>query len=327
MNHLTELGRLSLGSRLKRISDYLITETNTLYKSNSINLEASCFPLLTLLERYGALSIREAEQKLGTSHSYISQKAKTLKELGLIDITADKRDARSKHLHLTQQGLALIEKTRPIWKAIDIAFAKMLGDEERKIFHALAALEEKIMPPMLFQKTVMDQIKNDGANRSSEIQIVEYKPEYKDAFVQLNLEWLEKMFVLQEFDYNVFEDPEQYIIQKGGKIFFALLDNAPIGTVALYPDGNNNFELCKMGVDPRFRSLGIGRKLVQHGIKEAQKAGLEELTLLTNSYKLAPAVRLYRELGFRETPLTTDDIKKYGKGRVDLRMTYPLKTS
>ncbi len=28
MNHISELGRLSLGSRLKRLSDYLITEVN-----------------------------------------------------------------------------------------------------------------------------------------------------------------------------------------------------------------------------------------------------------------------------------------------------------
>ena len=63
MEHLSELGRLGLGSRMKRFSDYLISEVNTIYKNAGIDFEASCFPLLTLLERYGAMTLRQAEEK------------------------------------------------------------------------------------------------------------------------------------------------------------------------------------------------------------------------------------------------------------------------
>ena len=140
MNHISELGRLSLGSRLKRLSDYLITEVNAIYKANGINFESSSFPLLSLLEKYGPQSLRDAEIKLGTSHSYISQKAKYLQKSGLIEMTVDPNDARSKYMALSAQGIALIEKMQPIWKSLDIAFARLLGDHERKIFQELSKL-------------------------------------------------------------------------------------------------------------------------------------------------------------------------------------------
>lgn len=324
MNHMNELGRLSLGSRMKRLSDYLITEVNAIYKANGIDFEASCFPLLTLLERRGPQTLRDAERHLGTSHSMVSQKAKYLKEHQLIDMTPCPRDARNKNLHLTQRGLELIERMRPLWKSMDIAFAKMLGEHEREIFKALGQLEQSMVAD---GTPLRDRVQAlTSAPDTQHIRIADYSPEYHQDFCQLNLEWLEKSFVLQEFDHNVFKDPEKYILKKGGDIYMAILDGKAVGTAALYPEGDGVYELCKMGVDPRYRGHGIGRKLVEAGIERARAKGAHTLTLLTNSYKLAPAVRLYKDMGFTSIPLTPEDIKKYGEGRIDLRMELNLKT-
>ncbi len=320
MQHLNELGRLGLGSRMKRFSDYMMTEVNAIYKKAGIEFEASCFPLLTLLERYGAMSLREAEQKMGTSHSYVSQKAKYLSSEGLIEIQSSSRDARSKNMSLTAKGSALIEKVRPCWKAMDIAFANILGEDEREIFKALSLLEDKMMSGPSLSERVDTMIKTAPV---SDIEIVGYRKEFKDAFASLNLEWLEKAFVLQDFDRKAFADPEKTIIGQGGEIFFALLDGKPVGTGAIYPDGKN-FELCKMGVDPRYRGMGIGEKLVTEGIERARKKGAKKITLTSNRNKLAPAVRLYQSMGFTEVPMLDADIKKYGTGRVNIRMELPL---
>lgn len=321
MQHLNELGRIGLGSRMKRFSDYMMTEVNAIYKNAGIDFEASCFPLLSLLERYGPMSLRDAEQRLGTSHSYVSQKAKYLEGEGLIAITASQRDARSKDMHLTAEGIKLIEKARPCWKALDIAFARLLGDDERMIFQALTTLEKRLMDAPLLRRTVGDLLQPSSGG---EVEIVDFQPRLARDFAELNLEWLEKSFTLMEFDHNVFADPKKYIIDKGGDIFFALLDGKAVGTAALYPESDDSFELCKMSVDPRHRGLGIGRKMVEEGIRRAQALGAKRVTLLTNSHKLAPAIRLYRSMGFQEIPMTAEDIRKYGEGRVDLRMELAL---
>lgn len=325
MNHISELGRLSLGSRLKRLSDYLITEVNAIYKANGINFEASSFPLLSLLEKYGPQSLRDAEIKLGTSHSYISQKAKYLQKSGLIEMRIDPNDARSKHMALSAQGIALIEKMQPIWKSLDIAFARLLGDQERKIFQELSNLETSLLRAGSLRQDVAKEMNSHVSY--DQIEIVDYTDDLREKFCQLNLEWLEKSFVLQEFDHNVFSDPRKHIIEKGGAVFFAVMNGQAVGTAALYPEDKTSFELCKMGVDPRYRGHGIGRKMVEAGIEKARLLGAQNLTLLTHSGKLAPAVRLYKKLGFTPIPMTDHDVEKYGQGRVDLRMTLSLKKS
>lgn len=322
MSHLSELGRLGLGSRMKRFSDYMIAEVNAMYKEAGIEFEASCFPLLTLLERYGSMSLREAEQRLGTSHSYISQRAKSLEQQHLIEIKISKKDARSKNLLLTAKGLALIEQVRPLWKAMDVTFAAILGDDERRIFQALSMLEEKFMGQRPLRTRITESLASTQKD-VDDIRIVDYDPAYKEVFANLNLEWLEKNFELQDFDKAAFADPEATILKKGGDIFFALHQNQPIATAALYPEGNN-FELCKMGVDPRFRGMGIGKLLIEEAIKRTHKLKGEKITLLTNTHKLAPALRLYQSMGFREIPMTKEDTKKYGQSRVNIRMEFHI---
>lgn len=323
MEHLKNLGRIGLGSRMKRFGDYLIGEVNAIYKNDGIPFEASCFPLLSLVERYGPMSLRDAEQRLGTSHSYVSQKAKYLQKEKLITLRPSISDARSKEMHLTDRGRALIDRARPLWKAMDIAFARLLGEDERKIFSALDALENRMMDAPALRQSVADMLR--PADDGGKIEVADYSVAYASAFAELNLEWLEKNFTLQDFDYKVFEDPEKNLIKKGGDIWFAILDGRPVGTAALYPEAPGVLELCKMSVAPQCRGMGIGRLLAEEGIARARAMGVEKITLLTNSRKLAPALRMYRDLGFRDIPLTEEDTAKYGTGRVDVRMEMLLK--
>ena len=197
--------------------------------------------------------------------------------------------------------------------------ARLLGDDERAIFQALSNLEDKLMK----SSSLSEDVASIGALEKSKIEIVDYAPEYREAFASLNLEWLEKAFVLKDFDRKAFADPEKNIIAKGGQIFFALADGVPVGTGALYPE-EKHYELCKMGVDPRFRGKGIGRDLVMAGIERAKKLGAKKITLTSNRHKLAPAIRLYRDIGFVEVAMKQEDLDKYGEGRVNIRMEMKL---
>ena len=53
------------------------------------------------------------------------------------------------------------------------------------------------------------------------VEILRYSPRYKNDFMQLNYEWLNKYFRVEEEDKKILSNPEEVIINKGGEIFFA----------------------------------------------------------------------------------------------------------
>jgi len=65
------------------------------------------------------------------------------------------------------------------------------------------------------------------------IQIVNYQPGHAAAFKELNEAWINQYFEMEESDQNALNDPQGYILDKGGAILIALMDEKPIGTCAL----------------------------------------------------------------------------------------------
>lgn len=124
-----------------------------------------------------------------------------------------------------------------------------------------------------------------------------FKPEYREHFARLNLEWLEKFFHVEPHDADVLSRPEEEILIPGGEIFFANLDKAIVGTCALAKVNADTFELAKMAVTESAQGLGIGRMLALAVIEKARNRGAKLIFLESNS-KLAPALSLYRSVGF-----------------------------
>lgn len=132
------------------------------------------------------------------------------------------------------------------------------------------------------------------------MKIVPFKNEYSKEFYTLNIEWLKTFFYVEPFDEEVLSKPETYIINKGGYIFFALLDNKVVGTVALMPlPKQEAFELTKMAVSPKHRGHKIGQKLMQHCIDFAKTENFNRLLLYSNTI-LENAIYIYRKHGFIE---------------------------
>lgn len=150
-----------------------------------------------------------------------------------------------------------------------------------------------------------------------EVQIIEYQPLYKEDFKRINVEWIEKFFVVEQQDLLQLENP-QSIIEKGGQIYFAKLGNEIVGTAALIHDGNDEYELAKMGVSPTAQGLGLGKKLCMVTIEEAKKRKAKSLYLRSNR-SLVPAISMYLSVGFVEVPLDASHYK-----RANIKMDYPL---
>ena len=150
------------------------------------------------------------------------------------------------------------------------------------------------------------------------LEIISYEPEYSTDFYELNVEWLDTFFYVEDFDREVLSNPEKYILDPGGYIFFALQEGQVLGTVALMPTEEENIlELTKMAVNKRFRGHGIGQTLMQYCIDFAKDFNYKALMLYSNT-KLANAIHIYRKYGFRELELEQNGPYKRGNIKMQL---------
>jgi GNAT superfamily N-acetyltransferase len=149
--------------------------------------------------------------------------------------------------------------------------------------------------------------------------------EFHDAlaghFHDINAEWIEAMFRLEDTDREVLANPRARIIEPGGAILFV---EAPghgiVGTCALQKTGATSYELTKMGVRASARGMKAGEFLLAAIIERAGTLGADPLYLLTNR-RCAPAIHLYEKLGFRHD---ADIMARYGAryARCDVAMRY-----
>ncbi len=155
---------------------------------------------------------------------------------------------------------------------------------------------------------------------SNQLSIVTYHHQYAQQFYVLNIEWLKTHFYVEPFDEEVLSHPEKHIINKGGYIFFAVLDRNVVGTVALMPTQDKGvLELSKMAVSPEKRGLKIGQKLMQHCINFAKQRKLKGLLLYSNT-KLENAIYIYRKYGFRELALEPNSPYKRSNIKMELKL-------
>lgn len=134
---------------------------------------------------------------------------------------------------------------------------------------------------------------------SGTIEIVDFQPEYAQVFKELNYQWIEQYFKVEASDQKMLEDPDTYILNKGGVILVALLKNKPVGVCALIKMDAQTYELAKMAVAPSARGHKVGWMLGLSILHKARTMNAKKLYLETNSI-LQPAINLYKKLGFRE---------------------------
>lgn len=135
-----------------------------------------------------------------------------------------------------------------------------------------------------------------------DIEIIPFSEALSEPIKTLNYEWLERYFRVEEGDRRSLSDPQKYIIDRGGHIYYAKLNNEIVGTASLLKKSETVYELGKMAVTHKARGYGIGTKLIEHCLNVARQKQVKTLILYSNT-RLKPAIHLYRKLGFTETEL------------------------
>ena len=149
--------------------------------------------------------------------------------------------------------------------------------------------------------------------------IREFQPGDEDAFRKLNEEWIRRYFVMEHKDEASFADPQKTILDGGGKILLAVLDDHPVGCCALLAIAPGEFEIVKMAVTEAVQRNGIGRRLLERTIAEGFALGAHRLYLETNQ-KLRNAIRLYESMGFRHVPAERVIPSPYARANVYMEM-------
>ena len=313
MKNLTDLAELTLGSRLKKISDQLFDDVDLIYREHGITLSSRCFPILFLLKANGDSGVTQLAEQLGQAHSSVSQMSRKLIGNGLVANNQDPADERRRVLSLTDEGHALFKTMDPVWQDIRQSVKGLILDSDFELMAGLLALENQLQRRSLASRVQERQ----RLREASKVEIIPFQTQYRDDFKRLNVEWLEKYFYVEAIDDQVLSNPETYILKPGGSVFFARYKGEIIGTAALLKADHNTFELTKMSVTEKYQGLQVGRKLAIRAIAQFEQSGAKTLFLESNS-RLKPALRLYESLGFRHHPKKADSHYQ----RADVYMIY-----
>ncbi|WP_395076457.1 GNAT family N-acetyltransferase [Flavobacterium sp.] len=136
----------------------------------------------------------------------------------------------------------------------------------------------------------------------NKVEIIDFTNDLKDHIKILNYEWLNKYFRVEKRDELSLSNPKEEIIDKGGMIFYAKLNNEIVGTASLIKKSNQVFELGKMAVASNAQGFRIGTLLLEHCLDILKENNVEKCILYSNT-KLESAIHLYRKYGFLEIEL------------------------
>ncbi len=111
--------------------------------------------------------------------------------------------------------------------------------------------------------------------------------------------WLGLDLCFQGFEEELKNLPAKYAMPDG-RLFLALVNDETAGCIAMRKLEKDVCEMKRLFVRNEFRSLGLGKLLIEKLIEEACLIGYEKMRLDTLPDKMAKAVKLYKSYGFAE---------------------------
>lgn len=292
---------LGLGTRMRRLIEMLTNGMEKVYSEQGIEFRTGHFYALYAVVERGPLTINEIAELAGFSHSAVSQSIKRLVALDIFE-TRPMEDGRQKSVHLTENGVRVVEKLRPTWNAVEAVVKDAVKEGGVDFLAAITGVENAFRRKSVYARL---QEKLIAPKAQVRFEILPYDVRWREDFRDLNLWWLEKYFRVEEIDKRILGDPEGDILAHGGEIYFAVVDGKAVGTVAMKLHEPGVFELTKLGVDPRVQQGGMGKALCQKIIDRFLARGGDKLFLETNTI-LTPAIKLYEVLNFKELPFPTE---------------------
>lgn len=295
MEFYNKVGKKAIGSRLRGLSDIITNDAAKVYQLYDIDMQPRWWPVFYVLTESEENSITAIANEIGQTHASVSQVVREMVKNDFVTERKDKDDQRKNFISLTEKGKAAAIKLQQQHEDVSAAIDKAFSESQYDLWKAIEEWEYLLEQKSLLRRVEEEKKKREG----SQVTLVDYTPEYRKAFKDLNEEWITKHFVMEESDHKALDHPEEYILDKGGHIFIALYNGEAVGACALIKMDDNKFELAKMAVSPKAQGKSIGFLLGQACIDKAKELGADAVFLESNT-KLKPAISLYRKLGFEK---------------------------
>lgn len=311
MDFFEQTGKVAIGSRLRMLTDKVTEDAANIYQLYNIDMQPKWFPVFYSLSQGEEKTITELAKAIGHSHPSVSKIIGEMLKKGYVQESRDKADGRRNVISLTDAGRQVAYKIKDQLIDVDAAIEELSAQTQNKLWEAIGEWEF-----LLEQKTLLRRVMEKKKERdSAKVEIVAYKPEYQEVFRALNVEWISSYFEMEESDYKALDNPQSYILDKGGHILVALYEGEPLGVCALIKmnDEEYDFELAKMAVSPKAQGKNIGFLLASAIVDKARSLGAAKIYLESNTI-LKPAINLYHKLGFKKvagkpTPYTRCNIQ------------------
>lgn len=297
MEFFNKVGKVALGSRLRLMTASFTDDAAKIYELYGVEFNPKWFPVFYTIAEEREITITEIANEIGHSQPSVSKIIQEMIAAGVLEEGLKTDDKRKNNVVLTEKGILISNKIKQQLLDIDVAVEGLIAEAKHNLWAAVEEWEFLLQQKSLF-KRVSDQKK---IRESKDVKIVAYKPEYQDAFKALNVEWISTYFEMEEADYKALDNPEDYILNKGGKILVALYENEPVGVCALIKTqiADYDFEMAKMAVSPKAQGKNIGYLLGKAVVDTAKELGAKKIYLESNTI-LKPAINLYYKLGFEK---------------------------
>lgn len=134
-------------------------------------------------------------------------------------------------------------------------------------------------------------------------------------------------------EYNFSTDFEKYVIKtfydflekyspENDRLWMAEYNNKIVGCVAIVHQSNEEAQLRWFLLDPAFRGLGIGKRLLTNAVDFCKEKNFKNVFLLTTNMQ-DKALQMYKMMGFELTK--SEEVQEWGKTFYEER--YDLKVS
>lgn len=295
MEFYNKVGRLALGSRMRRLTELHMDQASKVYALYNVEMQPKWFPVYYSLCNGEEKTITHIAQEIGHSHPSVSTIVKEMTKKGIVKESPYKGDGRKNYVMLTEKGLSFDERLQEQFMDVNTAIEDALAETQHNLWKAIEEWEY-VLEQRSLDKRVIDAKKK---RESRDVTIVEYDPKYQADFRRLNEEWITTYFKMEPADYQSLDHAKEYILDKGGYIYLALHKGEPVGTCALIKKDGDTYELAKMAVSPAVKGKGIGNMLGNTVVEKAKSLGAKKIYLESNMI-LKPAINLYQKLGFKK---------------------------
>lgn len=277
-------------------SDYSLTEVRILYEiSESENITA-----------------QKITEILNLDKGYVSRILKHFLKENVIAKVASPADKRAFNIELSDLGKELLSSLNAkVEKQIENQIEKLNFFEKENLINSMLTVKNLLSE----SKPVRSDITYRHEIKPGDIGYIIYL----HGFIygnESNFSSDFEKYVIKTF-YNFLEN---YSLEKD-RIWMAEYNNKIVGCIAIQHQSETEAQLRWFLLDPAFRGLGIGKKLLIDAVDFCKEKNFKNVFLLTTSLQ-DKALQMYKMAGFELTEST--EVKEWGKSfneeRYDLKL-------